>query len=303
MHLVQSYDLPATLWKAASLGGAGVHVFILCSGFGLYLSYLNRPLRYVDFLKRRFLKVYIPYILIILISTFIPFYNTSADKWIEVLSHVFLYKMFFEDLECSFGAQMWFMSTIIQFYLFWPVIVKLFESKGSLVKAIIISLLWATFTIIAGIEEKRIWNSFFLQYLWEFVLGMWLAKKYNECPENIKISDTKILFFVCIVNFVLYGVMGYMGGVFKMYNDIPSLFVYGTLCLLIYRFAPQVISRFFIKTNRFSYEWYLTHILIFACCRYFLNDCPLWIEIPTLLMCSYFVAMLYNRLLIKVRLK
>lgn len=40
MHLAQSYPLPGFLQKVASLGGAGVHVFILCSGFGLYLSSL-----------------------------------------------------------------------------------------------------------------------------------------------------------------------------------------------------------------------------------------------------------------------
>ena len=46
MHLVQSYSLPSWAMKATSFGGAGVHVFILCSGFGLYLSYLNKPLGY-----------------------------------------------------------------------------------------------------------------------------------------------------------------------------------------------------------------------------------------------------------------
>ena len=54
MHLVQSYPLPGFLQKATSLGGAGVHVFILCSGFGLYLSSLYKPLTYGQFLKRRF---------------------------------------------------------------------------------------------------------------------------------------------------------------------------------------------------------------------------------------------------------
>lgn len=43
MHLVQSYPIGNLLMKASSLGGAGVHVFILCSGFGLYLSYLKKP--------------------------------------------------------------------------------------------------------------------------------------------------------------------------------------------------------------------------------------------------------------------
>jgi len=55
MHLCQGYAGGA-LQKALSFGGAGVHVFILCSGFGLYLSYLRKPLGYGDFLKRRFLN-------------------------------------------------------------------------------------------------------------------------------------------------------------------------------------------------------------------------------------------------------
>lgn len=77
MHLLQSYQIPNILYKIFSFGGAGVHVFILCSGFGLYLSYLYKPLKYADFLKRRFTKVYLPYIIVIVISALIPFYNTS----------------------------------------------------------------------------------------------------------------------------------------------------------------------------------------------------------------------------------
>ena len=86
MHLLQSYPIPPFLMAASSFGGAGVHVFILCSGFGLYLSYLNKPLTYSQFLKRRFLKVYLPYIIIILVSALIPFYNTSSDKLLQILS-------------------------------------------------------------------------------------------------------------------------------------------------------------------------------------------------------------------------
>lgn len=74
MHLIQSYPIPQIIRTASSFGGAGVHVFILCSGFGLYLSHLNKPLSYINFLKRRFIKVYIPYIAIILLSACIPCY-------------------------------------------------------------------------------------------------------------------------------------------------------------------------------------------------------------------------------------
>ena len=44
MHLVMG-SLSGVLSKAAAFGGAGVHVFILCSGFGLYLSYLKKRKR------------------------------------------------------------------------------------------------------------------------------------------------------------------------------------------------------------------------------------------------------------------
>lgn len=66
MHLVQG-SLTGALNKAASLGGAGVHVFILVSGFGLYLSYRNKPLGYGEFLKKRFGKVYCPYVVAVLL--------------------------------------------------------------------------------------------------------------------------------------------------------------------------------------------------------------------------------------------
>lgn len=48
MHLIQSYDIPKIIRTASSFGGAGVHVFILCSGFGLFLSQLNKPIPYLN---------------------------------------------------------------------------------------------------------------------------------------------------------------------------------------------------------------------------------------------------------------
>ena len=68
MHLLLNYNLPFWLSKASMFGGAGVHVFILVSGFGLYLSYLNNPLSYKDFLRKRFGRIYWPMAIICLIT-------------------------------------------------------------------------------------------------------------------------------------------------------------------------------------------------------------------------------------------
>lgn len=301
MHLIQSYSIPSIIKTASSFGGAGVHVFILCSGFGLYLSHLNKPLLYKDFLKRRFLKVYIPYILIILLSAWIPFYSSSGNRLIELLSHIFLFKMFVESLEGSLGYQMWFISTIIQFYLLWPIIIKLFMNKhkwNGLVSALIISFLWGTLTILLKINDMRIWNSFFLQYLWEFVIGMKLAELYYyKNPPSIKLPSLKYIIPIAIIGIVLTGLTGIKGGWLKIFNDIPSLLGYLSFLLITYKLFPDIWKRFVIFTNRISYEWYLVHVLVFACCAHYLAIQSIWASAFVSLIISYFIAYLYSKLL------
>lgn len=130
MHLIQSYQLPSWLMKASSFGGAGVHVFILCSGFGLYLSYLNKPSGYKEFLKKRFGRIYWPMAAVCL-ATACWMLSQGKEVLMPLLGNLFLFKMFVPELESSMGGQMWFISTIIQFYIAWPLIVKLINiNKG-----------------------------------------------------------------------------------------------------------------------------------------------------------------------------
>lgn len=299
MHLVQSYPIENLLMKAVSFGGAGVHVFILCSGFGLYLSYLNKPITYPQFLKRRFLKVYLPYAIIIIISALVPFYNTSPDKWLQLLSHLFLFKMFVEEWECSYGVQFWFVSTIIQFYLAWPLILRLFKWGGAIL-ALFISLGWSTFVGISGLSDERVWNSFFLQYLWEFVLGMQLAVYYKNNSNSFEIPSLKILIPISIVGIIFTGITGGIGGIWKAYNDIPSLAGYMGIALILYKLGFSFVNKFFSLINKVSYEWYLVHILIFACSNYFMdyffNVSPV-INATIALVLSYLAAVVYHKIL------
>lgn len=301
MHLVQSYPLPGFLQKATSLGGAGVHVFILCSGFGLYLSSLYKPLAYGQFLKRRFSKVYIPYLIVVIISALYFGLVCGQDVLNSLLGSVFLFKMFVPSLECAFGGQMWFVSTIIQFYLFWPLIVKLFRVNRGGQIALLISLAWATLTTLTGLADERIWNSFFLQYLWEFVLGMWLAKVYYKDPEKIKVPHFPILFMMMIIGLGLTGVAGFAGGIWKSYNDIPSLVGYMSMALIVYKLGFKGVNRFFQYTNKVSYECYLIHILIFSIYFKFARGIlPFYADWVVLMLVSYVVAIGYHKVLKKI---
>jgi len=305
MHLLQGYA-EGILYKALSLGGAGVHVFLLCSGFGLYLSQLNKPLSYNSFLKRRTIRVYLPYVIIILISALIPFYCLSSEKWMYVASHLFLFKMFVEKYEYSMGGQMWFISTIIQFYLFWPLLVKAFKWLSNkqkylpLIVGLVISTMWATLVVILHKESLRIWNSFFLQYLWEFMLGMFLAQCYKKNPNSLKTPKLWKLLFLRILGLSISGITGIIGGVWKVYNDVPSMI--GYLCMGIIVCKAPLANKFFSFTNHLSYEWYLVHILVFKIIDHYIH-LHLLMHLIICFLTSYIIAYIYSIVLKKAHLK
>lgn len=309
MHLIK-YSLPGPLQAAAAFGGAGVHVFILCSGFGLYLSQLNRSISYAQFLKKRFSKVYWPYAIAVVLYALWQWFAGGfvCFKAKELASHLFLYKMFDNSLDISICYPFWFISTILQFYLFWPIIVRLMNHGHGLLVALFISVIWWIVVGILGYEDYRPWGSFFLQYLWEFALGMQLAKWYKDGRFSEEDFFTKVdlrhLIVAAVVGMALTGIMGKIGGTLKLFNDIPSLVGYTSLLLILYKLNIWKINNLFSWSNKISYELYLVHSLVYVMIRYILSDClPSVIEIVICLVMAYLCAYAYNRFLKMVHFK
>jgi len=266
-HYCQGIGVSPMFSRAINFGGTGIHTFLFASGFGLYLSYLQRPLPYRDFLKKRFTKIYIPYIFVVtvtaLISLLIPLYENS---WNNYFSHVFMYKMFSDQLIGSYGYQLWFISTIIQFYLLFFLIVSMwrwFPGRSFLALGLLISWGWAALVLLLHKEEFRNWNSFFLIYLWEFILGMYCAERYlNNGYAFWKISKTR-LFAIAVAGLTIYSLMAIQfGRPGKIFNDLPGLFGYGALCLLIYSLHIKLFNRFILFTSTISYSIFLIHFLV-----------------------------------------
>ena len=296
MHLVGMLGISGIWEKAAAFGGAGVHVFILCSGFGLYLSYLRKPLGYIAFLKKRFTRIYMP-MAVLCVATAVWMACMGREWFMPLLGNLLLFKMFVPELESSRGGQMWFVSTIIQFYLAWPLIVKLFNIRGGVKLALIVSLLWSTTVGLLGYAEERVWNSFFLQYLWEFCLGMKMAEIYHDNPKALEVPRWKYLLTLCVAGVGLTGIMGFAGWPWKLYNDIPSLMGYMSLALIIYKVGIKPLNRLLEWTNRFSYEWYLVHMLVFDIIFYYIgHNAPIAVVFVLCLLLSYSTAIAYSRI-------
>jgi len=213
---------------------------------------------------------------------------------------VFLFKMFDEHFINSFGIQFWFVSMILQFYLVFPFLAKWMDSGKvglHIITAVAISLGWATLVCLSGNSDKRIWNSFFLQYLWEFVIGMELGNYFYK-NQDIKSPSKFYLLVIGMIGVALVGYTGFRGGCYKLYNDIPSLFGYIAPCLLLFSFGLKWINSFFIYTCKFAYEWYLIHILVFSGAFFYLIDYfkPALIGVFALVL-SYVLAIGYHRII------
>lgn len=238
MHLIQLFlpGIPTWLWRLSALGGTGAHVFIFCSGFGLCFSRLQRPLSPTAFLRRRFCRIYLPYAAVVLLSAAVPLIDAGGNRLMALMSHLFLFKMFVPAYMESFGVHFWFISAILGLYLlFLPLFagVKRFGRRTMLAVCFGVSLAWWIFLALTGLWHERIWNSFCLQFLWEFVLGMALAD-FLYAEGKLKLS-LPALSAAAVAGLSLQATLALSENVvLRVFNDLPALFGYGSAALLFY---------------------------------------------------------------------
>ena len=293
MHYFQRGYFPNIMEKVLSAGGTGVHIFFFCSGFGLFMSYTKRKVGYLDFLKRRFLKIYIPYIIVIAIWLLLLECNTDPLK--TFLAHAFLYKMFMPLYEETPSGVFWYISTLFQFYFLFVPLVKVKEIIGNkkfLYISCFLSVVWWIFTAITGLNSERVCGSFFLQYLWEFAIGIVIAERLIN-GKDIKIKKY-VLLLVGFVGLFLAGVLKMIDGPATAVNDLFAACGYGSIALLIYSLNLKYINKIIIWISSISYEWYLVHMLVITILSQLFTDSFLaLISIPI----SLFIAWLYKRLI------
>lgn len=300
-HLCQILTLPPILEKATHFGGSGIHTFFFLSGFGIYLSQLQRPLSYGNFLRKKFFKIYLPYILVVsliaLLCLFIPVYHPVPYSY---LGHLLLFKMFNEEMMGSYGYQLWFISVILSFYLLFPLFCRLknkCSGKLFLLIGICISLGWSLFVHFIGKSDYRSWNSFFPQYCWEFMAGMIAAEYTFRFQKNFWEIPGKYLGFLTLASLLLFTVLGLnqdsTGGTF---NDFPAFFSFTGVGVVLYRWQFEKFNRFLMFIGSISYPLFLIHMFVIAIVRYVLNQSGQTYTIPmaffTLIICilaAYFL--------------
>lgn len=271
-HALQRVELSALLQKAIVFGGTGVHLFFLLSGFGLALSKTSDSA--LHFYKRRLVKVWLPYVLALTISLLAAIiFGLFPDRFDAWLAGVGLYQMFSEKYIESFGGHFWFISAIIQFYLAFPFLLWLKRKMDSQSLffgiALAVSVAWWLIVYFLGKGDSRVWNSFFLQFLWEFALGMVLGDGTRRTVQGTRHFWNHAWWIYLPIALIFSGIMILMilkmGDAGRVFNDIPALVGYAAFSVFFFQIGDKflpLLKRFFLWVGSISYSLYLVHILV-----------------------------------------
>jgi peptidoglycan/LPS O-acetylase OafA/YrhL len=206
----------------ASLGFAGVNVFLLLSGLGLTISiskiYLQsettwRKLPWKSFFWRRILRIYPLYIF-----AHILFFITGiligryADMPLNIgfLLSITGLRVFFPDYFWYGPHPFWFVGLILQFYLLFPLLFWLILKTGTrnfLLITFIVCGISRLITTSSVEDDYTLMLGLFPNRLAEFSLGMAIGYNFSLKP-GLKISDLKLNNKFIWIAFLLTTVIG-----------------------------------------------------------------------------------------------
>jgi surface polysaccharide O-acyltransferase-like enzyme len=218
-----------------------VPLFIFISGFVLSFKYKGLFSKRNFYLKRA-KSIILPYIIfstIYILFNIVLFAINGELKYPSIIATLFYF------LTASSYYHLWFFALIIQFYIFYPYIIKLYEffSESNRIfffifVVLIIQLAWivisdSAITLITtnmylnSIKYSKVilnifFRDFFLFYVFYFIIGIYTHQNYKIVLD--KIITVKRYIFLLIMIFT--GIVAYLWlngiAIYGSYNNIPS---------------------------------------------------------------------------------
>ncbi len=270
------YYLDGGLRIAFNLGGQGVHIFIILSAFSLCISYENVNIKWHIWYKKRLSKIVVPYylsILVIVLSILISgMIARNIPRYLELsglnlktfLASVLFYRAFIDKYVMVINSPWWFIVTIIQLYLIFPLLYNGIKKHG--LKALFITLLltisYEVFYAVFLKSSSAVFSKFFLAFLFEYTAGIYLADIYIKNTDKFKkyTLGLKPFLFGLVMEAIGTG-LAFCGNVGLAFNDIFNAAGYFLIVLNVCNWLCEfkIINRLFDWLGRYSMPIFLLH--------------------------------------------
>src|SRR5690554_6212052 len=238
------------------LGHYGVQLFIFISSYGLYISYRDRDIKWLSFMKKRILKLYpallIGIVFVLLLYVFLSNRFPSGYLIKESLLKLTLLYGFIPGSALSVSGPWWFFSAIVQLYAFFPLLKRIankFGPNSMLVTAFVfigISILFNTFITIPNFTIYYT----FIGHIPVFALGIYFAAR----PE-IKIHSLVIL--AALIVFAAANL--YQSAFYFSFLAVTILLLSVILWLIPLIERSQKLSGFLVFTGSISLFLFVIH--------------------------------------------
>ncbi len=180
------FNQPELFFQASLsfLGHYGVQIFLFLSAYGLTKKYINSKILYMDFLKKRILKIYPVFLLSIVIWAFYTGLKYGGplqmmiDNWKPLLAKITLISNFIPGQLYTLNGPWWFVSLIIQFYIIYPFMLYIYKKYDNfgLLGLSISGLILTAF--IQPLVEIQVPGTI-LTHIPELSIGIFLANQKN----------------------------------------------------------------------------------------------------------------------------
>ena len=256
-----------------SFGFIGVDIFFIISGFVISKSLINSKdvngqISLKDFYIKRFFRLYPTLIIfflfssLILITLSIP---TNIGNFIRTglfslfgVSNFYLIKLkndYFNEEELNPFTHTWSLGIEEQFYLFFPLIIFLFnKEKLNLILSIFFLISFYFFLFV----NHEVYGNFFftLIRIWELILGALLFLNFSKLE---KIKKGKLFNFSVILIFLSFFLIDSI----KIKIILSTVFSILVISGIHSKFINNLFSNtFLLKIGEISYSLYLFHLPI-----------------------------------------
>jgi len=185
-------------------GHYGVQVFLFLSAYGLTKKYLNGTHPYFAYLRHRILKIYPAFLFSMVVwILYLGMIHGGVPYMIKILSSSWeslLYKLsfvanFIPHELYKINGPWWFVSLIVQFYVLFPLMFRLFQRYGA-IALILLSLMGLILTATLQPYVQFPLAGTILTHLPELSLGIFFAAKGEVRLPYWLLGATALLFWL-----------------------------------------------------------------------------------------------------------